>query len=236
MRRADAPTRCSVSWRGRSARRRRPAPTVSCTWRKAPVCAGTLGRRPKAAFDGHQAAPRGCHAVTPWAHVRFCAGPSYRRQRSHAAPRNLRLQEPVMHPHVSICALAVGCAIQLAACSGDNAAAFAVQSPHPLRSAAAAANAERAGATIAQQTARRYVSREQLAQEELLAAPYTLVIDADDEAALASGLQLAETVHTFAGSKTQLGIFVRSRDTALAERLADRLTLEQGWQHVFVVQ
>jgi hypothetical protein len=95
---------------------------------------------------------------------------------------------------------------------------------------------DRSTGIAAQRSGPRHVSREQLVTEELVAGPYTLVIDADDEAAVDSGLQLAEAVHTFAGGKTLLGVFVRSRHPALAARLAERLTFEQGWAHVFIVQ
>jgi hypothetical protein len=93
-----------------------------------------------------------------------------------------------------------------------------------------------AARSAAQWSGQRYATREQLAAEELLAAPYTIVIDADDEAAVESGLHLADTVHTYAGGKTTLGVFVRSRNPAQAARLAERLTHEQGWANVFVVQ
>ena len=119
-------------------------------------------------------------------------------------------------------ALAVGCSLLLAACGGDSAAAESAES--------------RPVSTAAERTALRYATAERVAIEELIAAPYTLVIDADDEAAVTSGLQLADTVHTFAGGKTAFGVYVRSRHPALAERLAERLTTEQGWEHVFVVR
>lgn len=121
--------------------------------------------------------------------------------------------------------LLVGCAA-LAACGGSaSGAADAVESGASAQSAL----------SIAPPLV-RYATRERVAYEELVAGPYTLVIDADDEAAVESGMQLAETVHTYTGGKTLLGIFVRSRDLALAVRLAERLTQEQGWEHVFVVR
>jgi hypothetical protein len=89
--------------------------------------------------------------------------------------------------------------------------------------------------TAAHWSGRRYATRAQLDHELTTASPYTLVIDADDEAALESGLQYAETVNMFAGGKAMLSVFLRSRQPALAARLAERLTAEQGWVNVFVV-
>lgn len=89
--------------------------------------------------------------------------------------------------------------------------------------------------TAARWSGRRYATRAQLDHERTVAAPYTLVIDADDEAAVESGLQAAEAAHAFGGGKAQMGVFVRSRVPALAARLAERLTLEGGWSWVFVV-
>jgi hypothetical protein len=89
--------------------------------------------------------------------------------------------------------------------------------------------------TAAHWSGQRYATRTQLDHEMTTVAPYTLVIDADDEAALETALQYAEAVNTFAGGKDLLGVFVRSRQPALAARLAERLTAEQGWAHVFVV-
>jgi hypothetical protein len=148
-------------------------------------------------------------------------------------------------------ALVLGCATQLAACGGGATEAGATESqsrPDSARMATAPAplwNADGSALSsptspltrsAAQWSGQRYATRDQLAHEELVAAPYTLVIDADDEAAVESGLQLADTVHAYAGGKTTLGVFVRSRNSALAARLAERLTLEQGWANVFVVQ
>jgi hypothetical protein len=171
-------------------------------------------------------------------------------------------QEPVMSTHAcsihraarcAAAALAAGAALALAACGGDTAhAAGPTPAGQPLQGAArttaapeslwkadgsarVAATAQRPAERAYQWSGQRYATREQLAHEELVAAPYTLVIDADDEAAVQSGLVLAEAVHTYAGGKTQLGVFVRSRQPALAARLAERLTHEQGWDHVFVV-
>jgi hypothetical protein len=81
----------------------------------------------------------------------------------------------------------------------------------------------------------RYATRAQLERELIEVLPYTLVIDADDENALHTGLQCAETVSTFAGGKDTVGVFVRSRHPAIAARLAERLVAEQGWINVFVV-
>lgn len=89
--------------------------------------------------------------------------------------------------------------------------------------------------TAAHWSGQRYATRAQLDHELITAAPYTLVIDADDEAAVETGLQYADTVNAFAGGKALLGVFVRSRQPALAARLAERLTAEQGWANVFVV-
>lgn len=89
--------------------------------------------------------------------------------------------------------------------------------------------------TVAYWSGQRYATRAQLDHELTTASPYTLVIDADDEAAVETGLQYADTVHAFAGGKALLRVFVRSRQPALAARLAERLTAEQGWAHVFVV-
>jgi hypothetical protein len=127
--------------------------------------------------------------------------------------------------------LALAGSLQLAACGGGDPAAAA----HLMPMTPTATPAATAAATP-QRPALRHATPERVAIEELVAAPYTLVIDADDEAAVASGLRLADTVHTFAGGKSQMGVFVRSREPALAERLAVRLMLEQGWEHVFVVR
>jgi hypothetical protein len=81
----------------------------------------------------------------------------------------------------------------------------------------------------------RYATRAQLALQELAAAPYTMVIDADDEAAARQAFELADTMQAHGASKQHLGLFVRSRQPALAARLAERLTREQGWANVFVV-
>jgi len=131
-------------------------------------------------------------------------------------------------PWALLSPLAFGCLLPVAACGGGDPAAAAHLMPMT------AATAPATGA--AQRPARRYATPQRVAIEELVAAPYTLVIDADDEAAVTSGLQLADTVHTFAGGKSQIGVFVRSRHPALAERLAERLSSEQGWDHVFVVR
>jgi len=89
--------------------------------------------------------------------------------------------------------------------------------------------------TAARWSGQRYATRAQLDRELIEALPYTLVIDADDENALQTGLQCAEAVGTFAGGKDSIGVFVRSRHPAIAARLAERLTAEQGWANVFVV-
>lgn len=81
----------------------------------------------------------------------------------------------------------------------------------------------------------RYATWAQIDQELAIASAYTLLLDADDANAIETALQYAEAVHTFAGGKTLLGVFVRSRQPALAARLAERLTVEQGWNNVFVV-
>jgi hypothetical protein len=81
----------------------------------------------------------------------------------------------------------------------------------------------------------RYVTREQFDLELTLAGPYSLVVRADDEAVIASAMQYAESVHTYAGGKELMGVFVRSRQPALAALVAERLTAEQGRAHVFVV-
>jgi hypothetical protein len=160
-------------------------------------------------------------------------------------------------PRAARCALATlaaGAALALSACGGDTAHAASpspagqplqgaarttTAAPEPLwhadGSARIAATGKGPAERAYQWSRQRYATREQLAHEELVAAPYTLVIDADDEAAVQSGLALAEAVHTYAGGKTQFGVFVRSRQPALAARLAERLTHEQGWDHVFVV-
>jgi hypothetical protein len=85
----------------------------------------------------------------------------------------------------------------------------------------------------------RYATRAQLEHELTVAAPYSLVIDVDidvsGDAAIALALQHAETAHAFGGGKQQLGVFVRSPHAALAAHVAERLSTEQGWAHVFVV-
>jgi len=140
-------------------------------------------------------------------------------------------------------AIALGSVVQLTACDGDASEAIGQSQARPAhqnvaRTMSVLANElwDANGRTVSKGLGPRHATREQLATEELVAAPYTLVIDADDEAAVESGLQLAETAHTFAGGKALLGVFVRSRHPALAARLAERLSFEQGWDHVFVVQ
>ena len=141
-----------------------------------------------------------------------------------------------MHAHTSgawalLSPLALAASVQLVACGGGDPAAAA----HPVPMSTTATPAP-AAAAAQQRPALRHATPERVAIEELIAAPYTLVIDADDEAGVDSGLQLADTVHTFAGGKSEIGVFVRSREPALAERLAERLVREQGWHHVFVVR
>lgn len=131
-------------------------------------------------------------------------------------------------PWALLSPLALGCLLPVAACGGGDPAAAA----HLMPMSAAAAPV----AAATQRRALRYATPERVALEELVAAPYTLVIDADDEAAVASGLQLADAVQTYAGGKAQIAVFARSRQQALAERLAERLAAEQGWDHVFVVR
>lgn len=146
-------------------------------------------------------------------------------------------------------ALGLGCAT-LAAC-GDGAADVCASESQsgPDRASVATAPAaprsadsrplnsltSRQARSAAQWPGQRYVTRDQLAHEELVAGPYTLVVDADGEAAVETGFQLADTVHTYAGGKSTFSVFVRSPDPALAARLAERLRLEQGWANVFVV-
>jgi hypothetical protein len=143
-------------------------------------------------------------------------------------------------------ALAITCSLELAACGGG-VDALAAETPSSAAATTSAlslwgadgrprAAADPAASTADPESGQRYATREQLAFEENVVAPYTLIIDADDEAAVASGLQLADTVHAHAGGKTLLGVFVRSPQPALAERLAARLAREQGWEHVFVVR
>jgi hypothetical protein len=160
-----------------------------------------------------------------------------------------------MHAHTTpawmlASALALGCAAQLAACGGGGVAEVRATESQPASSHSSTVSAplwspngramtsptSPSARSSAQWSGQRYATREQLAHEELVAGPYTLVIDADDEAAVESGLQLADIVHTHAGGKATFGVFVRSRHPALAARLAERLTLEQGWANVFVVQ
>ena len=139
-------------------------------------------------------------------------------------------------------AIALGCTVQLTACGGDASEAIGQSQPRQAHQDVARTMSvlpnelwDANGRTASKGLRPRHATREQLATEELVAAPYTLVIDADDDAAVESGLQLAETAHTFAGGKALLGVFVRSRHPALAARLAERLSFEQGWDHVFVV-
>ena len=127
--------------------------------------------------------------------------------------------------------LALASCLQLVACSGGDLATAAHLMPMSTTTAAPAAVA-----ATPQRPALRHATPGRVAIEERVASPYTLVIDADDEAAVVSGLRLADTVHTFVGGKSQMGVFVRSREPVLAERLAERLMLEQGWEHVFVVR
>jgi hypothetical protein len=84
-------------------------------------------------------------------------------------------------------------------------------------------------------SAERYASREQLAYEQLTAGPYTVVLDADDDVALEEALEAAKLLRAFRADSARLGVFVRSRQPALAARLAERLSREQGWLNVFVV-
>ena len=108
-------------------------------------------------------------------------------------------------------AIALGCTVQLTACDGDASEAIGQSQARPAHQ-----NVARTMSVLA---------------NELWDANGRTV-----SAAVESGLQLAETAHTFAGGKTLMGVFVRSRHPALAARLAERLSFEQGWDHVFVVQ
>jgi hypothetical protein len=126
--------------------------------------------------------------------------------------------------------LIVGGAVQLTACGGgDPSATDTTAAPGP-------AIASTTGSGMARRPAPRHATLDQLAMEELLVAPYTLVLDIDDEAAAASALQHVEAVRAFGGNPSQLGIFVRSPHAALADRLATHLAIEQGFHRVFVVR
>ena len=85
-------------------------------------------------------------------------------------------------------------------------------------------------------SAERYATREQLALERLTAAPYTVILEANDEDAIETALAAAGRLRAFSpDAPRRLGLFVRSGQTALATQLAERLTREQGWLNVFVV-
>ncbi|MBI5716851.1 MAG: hypothetical protein HZC37_04095 [Burkholderiales bacterium] len=191
-----------------------------------------------------------CTHARPAHHVHAdCTSAS--RAQPRGAGRTLRHRHL---PWASTTLLALACAVLIIACGGsDPEVPVAQQQPVPAESAEVPTTAlpeslwgaegrakgtlpeDRPAYTAAKWSSQRYATRAQLAAEELIAGPYTLVIDADDEAAVESGLQYADAVHTFAGGRELLGIFVRSRQPALAARLAERLTHEQGWANVFVV-
>jgi hypothetical protein len=62
-----------------------------------------------------------------------------------------------------------------------------------------------------------------------------VVLEVDDEAAVDAALYAAARLREFNADSARLGVFVRSRQPAMAARLAERLTREQGWLNVFVV-
>jgi len=95
--------------------------------------------------------------------------------------------------------------------------------------------AQRPADSAAHWPGQRYATQAQLERELLIALPFTMVIDADDEGAVESAMALGETLQTFGSDKTLLALFVRSRHPALAARLAERLTREQGWANVWVL-
>ena len=144
--------------------------------------------------------------------------------------------------------LALLCAAQLVACGGGEAGPAASRQettsasaglPDPLWRADGLALTTPAAARpqdpAARWSAERYASREQLAFEQLTAAPYTVIFDVDDEAAIEAALEAAARLREFSADSARLGVFVRSRQPALAVRLAERLTRELGWLNVFVV-
>lgn len=142
---------------------------------------------------------------------------------------------------------AIGCALLLAACGGaeaqDGGAARTPAVP-PAASPATLWDAEgrpkttlpedRPADSAAHWSGQRYATHAQLAHDELHMAPLTLVIDADDEAAVAGAMSLGEQLAAYGSDKSRLALFVRSKKPALAARLAEQLTA-QGWANVFVV-
>lgn len=82
----------------------------------------------------------------------------------------------------------------------------------------------------------RYATRAQLAHEELIASPYTVVVEVPNANAVDGALLLAEQVRVYhSGATERLGLFVRAASAADGARVANRLATEQGWKSVFVV-
>lgn len=78
-----------------------------------------------------------------------------------------------------------------------------------------------------------YATHEQLAWEERVAAPCTVVIDVDAVGSPGSALQLAEQVRYWRDTRG-LSFFVRSRDPVTTARTADALS-DAGFAPVFAV-
>lgn len=105
-------------------------------------------------------------------------------------------------------------------------------SGQPLPTAAEDRPADAAAAWSGQ----RYATRAQLAHEELILSPFTVVLEVPNADAVGGALLLADQVRGYhSGATEHLGLFVRAASAADAARVANRLVAEQGWKNVFVV-
>ena len=152
-------------------------------------------------------------------------------------------------------ALAVVLAAALSGCGGgDSQTSLHVASPAPGGAAAVAAapplfdddgrprlTEPRLRPTDASARTHRglYASREQLEWQQLIAGPYTVLVDVDVPGSVEAALQLAAQAQSRPdmGSSAQrqsLAFFVQAREPARAAAVADRLSAS-GLEAVFVV-
>jgi hypothetical protein len=144
----------------------------------------------------------------------------------------------------------------LSACGGDGpSTAESLESAAPAARSAQAAGAvppalwdssgqplptepeDRPADPAAAWSGQRYATRAQLAHEELISNPYTVVLDVPNANAVDGALLMAEQVRVYhSGATERLGVFVRAASAADGARVANRLVSEQGWKNVFVVQ